>query len=104
MTPEEFDKALDESSLDAPHVRAVVEAGPPEPPPPSCWSCMDYGYIDIFDNNDAVIRTEPCPSLGDPRMHPPSTPVPLQITDATGHLPDCDGTCHFGYPDGCPPF
>lgn len=78
--------------------------GPPEPDP-NCWSCLDYGYIETFHpSTDARMGSLPCPDLNDPKRHPPATPVPLQVTTVPGHGPDCDGTCDYKYPDGCPPF
>lgn len=105
MEPEEFDKVLDESSLGSPHVRAVVEAGPPEPPPPKCWTCMDYGNVEVCHHStDGLLRWDPCPALDDPVLHPPAMPVPLQTVTVPGHHPDCDGNCNYAYPGGCPPF
>lgn len=73
-----------------------------------CWPCEDTGMVNQYDNRDAVVGWVKCPYLDDPTVHPPSTPEPKQITTMLGRVPghqlDCDGTCTYGYPDGCPPF
>lgn len=78
-----------------------------EPPEPTytCLTCMDYGVITYYHASfDYPIGSDPCPELGNPVAHPPSTPVPQTVTVVDGHRPGCDGTCNYGHPDGCPPF
>lgn len=64
-----------------------------------CPSCHGEMWVEVYDNRDAPVGGRMCPE-----EHPPSLPVPLQVVTVTGHGPDCDGTCNFGYPDGCCPF
>lgn len=63
----------------------------------SCPSCMGERSIPIHDNRDGVISHHPCPET---HPEPPPAPEP----EPAAHLSGCDGTCDYGYPDGCPPF
>jgi hypothetical protein len=79
----------------------------PDGPEYACTTCEDLGYVARYDNRDAETGADDCPWLADPERHPPSTPVPLATTmlgRVPGHDPECDGTCNYGYPNGCPPF
>lgn len=98
-------------------------------PRPRCMCCWDYGYIEIYDDHDVVIRTQPCPNLDDPALHPPCgvceacqwTKKHGALDEVTGRLsrPACTGpppdvtvveslhhpSCdRSDRPDCCPPF
>lgn len=73
--------------------------------PERCPECDGYGDVEIYDaSTDGIIGSRRCTLLGDPKWHSPLPWVSPPVATVSGHQPGCDGTCNFGYPDGCAPF
>ena len=66
------------------------------PPFPPCGVCEACRWV---EENGAV--DEATDRLSRPAC---TGPPPNVIVVPPRHLSGCDGTCNFGYPDGCPPF
>lgn len=67
-----------------------------------CPECNGELSVTFYDNStDGAIGGRACEQK---HPDPPPPSVPDRAATVPGHQPDCDGTCNFGYPDGCPPF